>query len=120
MAELKTKENDASVEAFIDSIEDDKKKAWFIAKKYNVHNQFFDLYLGAGIGALILFSLAIILLFTRNRKSFFPSALLVTLICFAMVENVFHRQIGAYYIGFILLSLLIKNRQESEIIPNEG
>lgn len=115
-----TETNNSLKRCYDSSIEDDKKKAWFIAKKYNVHNQFFDLYLGAGIGALILFSLAIILLFTRNRKSFFPSALLVTLVCFAMVENVFHRQIGAYYIGFILLSLLIKNYQESEISTNEG
>ena len=89
-------------------------------QKNNVHNQFFDIYLAAGVGALVLFSLAILILFIRNRKSFYPSALLVTLVCFAMVENVFHRQIGAYYVGFILLSLLIKNNIETENQSNQG
>ena len=31
-----------------------------------------------------------------------------------MVENVFHRQIGAYYVGFILLTLLINKHSENE------
>ena len=102
------------------TIKDEKKKQWFIKQEYNVHNQFFDIYLAAGVGALVLFSLAILILFIRNRKSFYPSALLVTLVCFAMVENVFHRQIGAYYVGFILLSLLIKNNIETENQSNQG
>ena len=102
------------------TITDEKRKEWFISQEYNIHNQFFDIYLAAGIGAIALFSLAILVLFIRNRKSFYPSALLVTLVCFAMVENVFHRQIGAYYVGFILLSLLIKNNIETENQPNQG
>jgi len=29
------------------------------------------------------------------------------MISFGMIENFFHRQIGAYYFGFILITLLI-------------
>jgi hypothetical protein len=115
-----TQTNGSLAKCYNDTIEDEKKKDWFITQKYNVHNQFFDIYLAAGIGAIVLFSLAILVLFIRNRKSFYPSALLATLVCFAMVENVFHRQIGAYYVGFILLSLLIKNNIETENQPNQG
>lgn len=115
-----TQTNIALVDCYKENIKDEKKKQWFINQEYNVHNQFFDIYLAAGVGAMILFSLAIFILFIRNRKSFFPSALLVTLVCFAMVENVFHRQIGAYYVGFILLSLLIKNNIETENQSNQG
>lgn len=109
---VKTNEN--LLECYETSIEDNTKKEWFINQKYNVHNQFLDLYLALGIPALLLFVAALCVLFFRNRKSFYPSALLVTFVCFAMVENVFHRQIGAYYIGFIVLSLLLKNHQEPE------
>ncbi len=115
-----TQANNALINCYNDTIKDEKKKEWFIKQKYNVHNQFFDIYLAAGIGAIVLFSLAILVLFIRNRKSFYPSALLTTFVCFAMVENVFHRQIGAYYVGFILLSLLIKNNIETENQPKQG
>lgn len=90
-------------------IEKPSKRTWFVEQRYNVHNQFLDLYLGSGLMVLVLFLTGIVVLFLYNRRSFFPSALLVTLVGFAMVENVFHRQIGAYYVGFILLSLLIHN-----------
>ncbi|MEZ4778119.1 MAG: O-antigen ligase family protein [Flavobacteriaceae bacterium] len=109
-----TKTNQKLLECYETTIDDGAKKNWFVNQKYNVHNQFFDLYLATGAVTLFLFCGAIIVLFVRNRKSFYPSALLITLVCFAMVENVFHRQIGAYYIGFILLSLLLKNHQEPE------
>ena len=43
----------------------------------------------------------------KNRKQFYPTALLLTFIMFLFVENMFHRQIGAYYMGFLLLSILV-------------
>jgi O-antigen ligase len=112
--------NEHMMDCYESTIKDEKKKQWFVSQEYNVHNQFFDMYLGAGIGAVFLFVGAILVLFIRNRKSFYPSALLITFVCFSMVENVFHRQIGAYFIGFILLSLLIKNNIETENQLNQG
>jgi hypothetical protein len=32
------------------------------------------------------------------------------LVSYCMVENVFHRQIGSYYVGFILIVMLIQNQ----------
>ena len=97
------------------TIEDNSKRNWFVSQRYNTHNQFIDIYLASGIIALVLLILGILTLLMKNRKQFFPTALMVTFIAFASVENVFHRQIGAYYIGFILLTLIIEmNRAEKK------
>lgn len=106
--------NRRMVQCYESTLTDSTQKQFFVNKKYNVHNQFLDFYLGAGLLVFLLFVTAIVVLFFRNRKSFYPSALLVGFVCFAMVENVFYRQIGAYYVGFILLSLLIKNEPHTE------
>lgn len=106
--------NRRMVKCYESTLTDSTQKQFFVNKKYNVHNQFLDFYLGAGLLVFLLFVTAIVVLFFRNRKSFYPSALLVGFVCFAMVENVFYRQIGAYYVGFILLSLLIKNEPHTE------
>ena len=115
-----TKTNESLLDCYETSIDDPVKKDWFVKQKYNIHNQFLDLYLATGMVTLLLFLGALGILFFRNRKSFYPSALLVTFICFALVENLFHRQIGAYYVGFILLSLLLKNHQEPENTRIQG
>jgi O-antigen ligase len=102
------------------TIKDNSKRNWFIAQRYNTHNQFIDIYLGAGIFALALLILGILTLLIRNRKRFYPTALIVTFIAFAFVENVFHRQIGAYYIGFILLTLIIElNNNEKQTLNKD-
>ena len=90
-------------------IKDLKTKQNFISKKFNTHNQYFDFYLSEGILGLILFLGVLIALFMQYRKQFFPTALLVSILIFGLTENFFHRQIGAYYFGFILVMLLINN-----------
>lgn len=109
-----TESHEKMITCYEETIEKPKKREWFVEQRYNVHNQFIDLYLGTGFVVVLLFISGIIVLFVYNRKSFYPSALLLSLVCFAMVENVFHRQIGAYYVGFVLLSLLINNVSKPE------
>lgn len=82
----------------------DKRKR-FITERYNTHNQFLDFYISAGFIALLLFLVFISFSFLKVKKQFYPTAMLVILVVYCMVENVFHRQIGAYYIGFILIAL---------------
>jgi len=106
------------ISCYDETITKPKKREWFVAQRYNVHNQFIDLYLGSGTLVVVLFIAGIVVLFIYNRKSFYPSALLLSLVCFAMVENIFHRQIGAYYVGFVLLSLLINNVIKAESHTN--
>jgi hypothetical protein len=40
----------------------------------------------------------------------------LTMILFGLVENYFHRQVGAYYIGFVLVILLINNKNVAKNI----
>lgn len=102
---------DSLLECYANNIEDDWKRNRFVSMGYNSHNQFIDLYLMYGIIALVLFVVFLLVTLVRNRKHYFTIALLVTLISYALVENVFHRQIGAYYVGFILIVLLSRNFQ---------
>ena len=98
--------NENLVKCYDNRIEDSRTKELFQKRKFNTHNQFINLYLSAGIVGFILFAGLIIVLFIQYRKQFFPTALLITLLLFGMTENFFNRQIGAYYIGFILIILL--------------
>lgn len=86
-----------------------ERRDWYISQRYNTHNQFFDFYLSAGIGALVLFIIFLAGLVWKCRKDFFSVALLANLILFAMVESFFHRQLGAYFFGMVLILLLTQN-----------
>ncbi len=90
-------------------IKNETIKQKFISKRFNTHNQFMDFYISAGLISLLLFLGVLITLFIQNKKQFFPTALLITIFLFGLVENFFHRQIGAYYFGFILAILFINN-----------
>ncbi len=94
------------LECYSSNIEDSKKKEDFLSHRYNTHNQFLDFYISAGIIALTLFLIFIVLSFFTLRKNFFPIAMLAILVMYCLIENVFHRQIGAYYVGFILIVLV--------------
>ncbi len=110
---FKTTENKL-LDCYSETISNAKKRSDFISREYNTHSQFLDFYLSAGFIALLLFLIFIIASFISVRKQFLPVALLAILILYCSVENVFHRQIGAYYIGFILI-VLLTNAHERRI-----
>ncbi|MDN3723111.1 O-antigen ligase family protein [Aequorivita sp. SDUM287046] len=101
---------DKLVSCYQTNISNPLKKERFVQERYNTHNQFLDFYLSAGFIALLLFLAFIVFTFITNRKRFFPTAILATLLMYCLVENLFHRQIGAYYIGFILIVLMTSAR----------
>jgi O-antigen ligase len=91
------------------TIEDSKTKVWFKENGFNTHNQFIDFYLSSGLIAFVLFIGIFLTLLIQYRKQFFPVALIVTILLFGMTESFFHRQIGAYYFGFVMIVLLSNN-----------
>jgi len=93
------------------SINDPQKRERFIENRYNTHNQFLDFYLSAGFVSLLLFLLFIIVSFLVKRNQFLPIAMLALFVMYCSVENLFNRQIGAYYAGFILIVLMVSNRR---------
>ncbi|MCZ4317716.1 O-antigen ligase family protein [Aequorivita viscosa] len=108
---------DRLVSCYETQIPDAKKRDKFIAERYNTHNQFIDFYISAGVIALLLFLLFIAASFIAIRKQFFPTAMLAILLLYCMVENLFHRQIGAYYVGLILIVLMtsLKTKENKTI-----
>lgn len=109
------------VSCYAEKIHDPQKSGQFVAAQYNTHNQFLDFYLGAGLVALVLFLAFIGSSFISHRKWFYPTAFLALLVIYCLVENVFHRQIGAYYIGFILIVITsyTKPTENKEIKTNQ-
>ncbi|MBT8262786.1 MAG: O-antigen ligase family protein [Bacteroidia bacterium] len=97
------------IDCYENTIENNWKKNKYVEMGYNSHNQFIDLYLNYGLFALILFVAFLLIAFVKCKKHYFAMAMLVTMVSYLLVENVFHRQIGAYYIGFILIVLLSRN-----------
>jgi O-antigen ligase len=107
------------VDCYQEKIKDDYKRNVFVTARYNTHNQFVDIYFNWGIVAIVLFLAFLLLVFFKNRKQFAPTAFLIVLVSYCMVEDVFHRQIGAYYVGFVLIVMLIQdqlpeNKKEKE------
>ena len=92
-----------------ESITDISTREYFLDKKFNTHNQYLDFYISAGIIGFLLFVVVLLVMLTNYRKHFFATALLVSIILLGLIENYFHRQIGAYYFGYILIILLINN-----------
>ncbi len=101
-----SKTKDKLEACYAEEISDVEKREIFVTERYNTHNQFFDFYLSAGFLALLLFIIFIIASAFTLRKNYFNMAMLCILVLYCLVENVFHRQMGAYYIGFILLMLI--------------
>lgn len=110
---------DRLVDCYKETILDTNRKNTFMAARYNTHNQFADIYFNWGIGALMLFLVFLTVVFLKNRKEFIPTAFLVVFICYGMVENVFHRQIGAYYVGFVLIVMLIQRQRLENKVEKE-
>jgi O-antigen ligase len=102
---------DRLVECYDQKIEDNDKRARFMSARFNTHNQFIDFYLSSGIISLLIFAGTLLFLFLRGRKNFFVTALLLVLASYCFVENIFHRQLGAYFAGFIMICLLLQKRE---------
>ncbi len=95
------------VSCYNEEITDAITKRNFVSKKFNTHNQYLDFYISSGLISLVLFISTLLFLLIKYHNKFFPTALIITIILFGMVENYLHRQVGAYYIGFVLVMLLI-------------
>lgn len=100
------------LECYTQKIENESKKDYFSASKFNSHNQFIDFFLSEGlIGFLLFFAFCVSLLYTI-RRSFPNTALLLALMFFLLVENVLHRQTGCYIFSIFAALLLMRNTKD--------
>jgi O-antigen ligase len=110
---------DKLVKCYQTTIKNPEKKEIFTSQRYNSHNQFLDILLSAGFMGLFLMCLFLIWSFMKNREHFFQTAILCTFIAYGLVENIFHRQIGAYYVGLILIIVLSNSSYKQIDVPKE-
>ena len=101
--------NDDLLNCYDTTLQDIDTKTWFLSHRFNTHNQFADLYLSAGLLAFLLFIGILASLLFQYRKDYYKVALIVIITLFALSESFFHRQIGGYYFGFILIALLLND-----------
>lgn len=99
------------VQCYADSITNESKKAWFLAIKYNSHNQFIDLFLIGGFLGLGLFLFFIFSMMKNSLGNFYFFSIVVSLTLFFLMENVLHRQFGCYLTA-IVFSITAKYRDE--------
>ncbi|MCA0152368.1 O-antigen ligase family protein [Winogradskyella vincentii] len=92
-----------------------KKLDYFLNRRFNSHNQYLDLFLSKGIIGLSLFLGLIFLLFKQNKKDSDLLSVLLVLVFYMLIENVFHRQIGVYLTGLIIVVLGLHNREIEKI-----
>lgn len=89
-----------------------KKRAWFINKRFNTHNQYLDIALSQGFIGLSLFLIFLFQLFVIAKKSHSDLLLLLSALIYMLVYNNFHRVIGVYIFSLIFIFILEKSNYQ--------
>lgn len=103
-----------------ETIIDENKRKAFVDGRYNIHSQYFDFFLSQGILSVLLFAIFIIGSFITIRRDPYALSMLLLLVFYCFVENVFHRQMGAYYVGVIIITLMLSRAHQTNQINNEN
>ncbi|WP_067146649.1 O-antigen ligase family protein [Pseudotamlana agarivorans] len=78
-------------------------KQWFLDKKFNTHNQYFNFYLGSGIIGLISMLFFSFTTLIDNRHSLFAFVINLSMLLFFVFENVLTRQMGVVLCAIVLI-----------------
>ena len=93
----------------------DKRKNWFIQRNFNTHNQYIDIILSFGFIGLILFTVFLREIVLITYKNIYSLNLILSLILFLVIENLFHRQLGSFILALtIVIAAYIINLQNEK------
>jgi len=90
-------------------IKDKEMRAWYLKSKFNTHNQYLHELLSYGIVSLLILILILRKFILLNGVSSYGFMLIILLMLFLSVENVFQRQMGVTAFVFYNLFFLKKN-----------
>jgi len=95
----------------------EKRKNWFIERSFNTHNQYIDIALSYGIIGLFIFLIFVREMVKFSLKNIQSFNLVISLLLFLIVENIFHRQLGSFIFALtlVLALYLIKSKNEKNI-----
>ena len=97
----------------------DKRKNWFIQRNFNTHNQYIDITLSFGFVGLVLFAVFIREILLKTYKNVYSLNLILSLILFLVIENLFHRQLGTFILALtIVMAVHIINSQNEKDISS--
>ena len=93
----------------------DKRKNWFIQRNFNTHNQYIDIILSFGFIGLILFTFFLREVVLIAYKNIYSLNLILSIILFLVIENLFHRQLGSFILALtIVIAVYIINSQNEK------
>lgn len=95
----------------------EQRRNWFIERNYNTHNQYIDIVLSFGLLGLILFMIFLKEAVSVFYKNIYSLSLILGLILFLIIENIFHRQLGSFIFALTLVFALhiINSKNEKDI-----
>lgn len=108
---------DKLVICYDESIIKEDKRNYFIAERFNPHNQYFDFLLSYGIIAFLLFFAIFITFYLKNSKSYYKMGLILTIMAFAFIESFFQRQLGSYLFAIIFILIIYPISSEKSKQP---
>ena len=93
----------------------EKRRNWFIQRNFNTHNQYIDIILSFGFIGLILFTVFLREIVLITYKNIYSLNLILSLILFLVIENLFHRQLGSFILALtIVIAVYIINSQNEK------
>ncbi len=101
-------------ECYNNSIEKLDKREYFLKKRFNTHNQFFDFFLIGGILPFLLLLSVFVYVWFSVKYSFETKLLFILCFSFFFVENVLYRQLGCYLFGTFAALYLNKESVEKD------
>tara|TARA_B100000575_G_C23121120_1_gene648832 strand:- start:829 stop:2094 length:1266 start_codon:yes stop_codon:yes gene_type:complete len=95
----------------------EKRRNWFIERNFNTHNQYIDIVLSFGLIGLILFMIFLKEAVSLFYKNIYSLNLILGLMLFLIIENLFHRQLGSFIFALTLVFALhiINSKNEKDI-----
>ena len=80
-----------------------KRSDWFIKRNFNTHNQYLDITLSYGFIGLMIFMVFIKEIIFSSYKNIYSFNLIISLILFLFIENLFHRQLGTFIFSLTIV-----------------
>ena len=97
----------------------EKRKNWFMERNFNTHNQYLDILISFGLTGLFVFLFLLKEIIVLCYKNIYSANLILSLVLFLLIENVFHRQLGSFIFALTLaIAVFIINSENEKNISS--
>ena len=97
----------------------EKRKNWFMERNFNTHNQYLDIVISFGLIGLFVFLFLLKEIIVLCYKNIYSANLILSLVLFLLIENVFHRQLGSFIFALTLaIAVFIINSENEKNISS--